>query len=226
MTQIISFVQQKGGVGKTTLLATLAGFMARDMARVLIVDTDPQASATHWAKHDTSNVQYYHTTDEDILDTTLDTATGKFDIILIDTIGSDSSLVAFVIAQSDVVILPFDTTVTDINCAVSTVKLVARIAKTSNKDIQVAFIANRYDKRSRIGRKNMQALEIMHPLYADTGQRFKVLFGCPSRPGFKEMFTTGGLPTGSAYTEANQFLASLQIHDLIQYYTAKETHNG
>ena len=45
MTQIISFVQEKGGVGKTTLLTVLAGLMANDGAKVLICDTDPQKNA-------------------------------------------------------------------------------------------------------------------------------------------------------------------------------------
>ena len=50
VTQIISFVNQKGGPGKTTLAMHLAGALARRGDRVLIADADPQGTASHWAK--------------------------------------------------------------------------------------------------------------------------------------------------------------------------------
>jgi len=42
----ITLLNEKGGVGKTTMAMTLACGLARDGYRVLIVDTDPQATAT------------------------------------------------------------------------------------------------------------------------------------------------------------------------------------
>jgi chromosome partitioning protein len=42
----IAVVNQKGGCGKTTTVVNLAGALAGDGARVLVVDLDPQAHAT------------------------------------------------------------------------------------------------------------------------------------------------------------------------------------
>lgn len=42
----ISFINVKGGVGKTTLCITLAGALAQKGYHVLVVDVDPQANAT------------------------------------------------------------------------------------------------------------------------------------------------------------------------------------
>jgi chromosome partitioning protein len=46
MAKIVSFVNQKGGVGKTTTTISLGAFLGYYGQRVLIVDLDPQANAT------------------------------------------------------------------------------------------------------------------------------------------------------------------------------------
>ena len=46
---IVAFLNQKGGVGKTTLALHLAGQWAREGQRVTVIDADPQGSALDWA---------------------------------------------------------------------------------------------------------------------------------------------------------------------------------
>jgi chromosome partitioning protein len=48
MTKVVSFVNLKGGVGKTTLAVSFATFCARKNKRTLLVDVDPQTNATLW----------------------------------------------------------------------------------------------------------------------------------------------------------------------------------
>ena len=47
--KIIAVVNQKGGSGKTTVSMQLAGALARRKNKVLVVDADPQGTATRWA---------------------------------------------------------------------------------------------------------------------------------------------------------------------------------
>lgn len=47
---IVALLNQKGGVGKTTLALHLAGAWAADQHSVLLVDADPQGSALDWAE--------------------------------------------------------------------------------------------------------------------------------------------------------------------------------
>ncbi len=47
--QIIVVTNQKGGSGKTTVTMQLAGALARSQHKVLVVDADPQGTATRWA---------------------------------------------------------------------------------------------------------------------------------------------------------------------------------
>ena len=46
MAKIISFANHKGGVGKTTAVATIAGILASRGKKVLLVDLDAQANLT------------------------------------------------------------------------------------------------------------------------------------------------------------------------------------
>ena len=47
---IVALLNQKGGVGKTTLALHLAGQWAMQGRRVLVVDADPQGSALDWSE--------------------------------------------------------------------------------------------------------------------------------------------------------------------------------
>ncbi len=57
MTQIISVVNQKGGVGKTTTTVSLAAFIGKKRKKVLMIDLDPQGNATSGLGVDKSKIE-------------------------------------------------------------------------------------------------------------------------------------------------------------------------
>ena len=66
--KIISVVNQKGGVGKTTSVYNIGAVLAQKGYKVLLVDNDPQASLTLSAGEDPTNPKFNKTTVVDLYD--------------------------------------------------------------------------------------------------------------------------------------------------------------
>ena len=57
MARIYAIANQKGGVGKTTTVVNLSGYLASSGRRVLLVDMDPQANATSALGYDKNQME-------------------------------------------------------------------------------------------------------------------------------------------------------------------------
>jgi chromosome partitioning protein len=113
MGHVITFAQQKGGAGKTTVLAHLAAaWAARDLS-VALVDLDPQQSLTRWAKLRGDPALALVESRDYRAASDIRAAARKHDRVLIDCPGTASTLLDAVIRESDLVLSPCQPSVMD-----------------------------------------------------------------------------------------------------------------
>lgn len=106
--RVVSVANQKGGVGKTTTAMSLAAVCAEN-SRTLLVDVDPQRSATWWAQQAGDNLPFDIATDTDpAIIRRLRQLGDQYDVLVVDTPGSleGQEVLRAVIEASDYVILP------------------------------------------------------------------------------------------------------------------------
>jgi len=127
--KVLSLIAQKGGVGKTTLATCLAVQAIQDGKRVLVIDLDPQATASFWSdvrkKPDDPVVMSIQPVRlPAVLKAASDAGT---DLVVIDG-AAVSKEVAYSAAEvADLVLIPFKAAVFDINSVAQTVQTVKQV---------------------------------------------------------------------------------------------------
>lgn len=120
----ISLINQKGGVGKTTVALHLATAFWQKGKNVLILDLDPQASATEW--HDAREEKFPHV--ESIQPTRLAKSQESArdigtDILILDTAPHSEATALEAARCADLVFVPCQPSIMDIRAMRKTVEL-------------------------------------------------------------------------------------------------------
>ena len=207
---IISLLNQKGGVGKTTLATHLSGQLASEGASVLLIDADPQGSALDWSQRRSqsgySRLFSVVGLARETLHQEAPAMARGVDHVIIDGPPRVAALARSALLASDLVLIPVQPSPYDIWASAEMVALIqeARIFKPA---LQAAFVINRRVGQTVIGREVRQALS-EQPLPAlDAEVRQRIVFA--------DSVASGALaselePEGRAAEEIRQLAAELR----------------
>ena len=148
---IVSFLNQKGGVGKTTLALHTAAAVALAGHQVVLVDADPQASALDWlASRKADPIFPVVGMPRPVLHRQVPDFAATCDLLVIDGPPALTDIARSAIVASDLVLIPVTPSPYDVWAAGDLVRLVEE-ARISRPDLVAHFVISRKIVGTAIG---------------------------------------------------------------------------
>ena len=207
---IVGVLNQKGGVGKTTIAVNLASCFSQKGQRVLLVDADPQGSALAWSAARQADPDFVVVgMAKPTLHREIPALAKNYDVVVIDGAPRVNELGRAAIMASDLVLIPVQPSPYDIWAAAETVQLI-REARQFKESLRAAFLINRKIANTAIGRDVHAALaQFPETPVLDAALVQRVVFAESAARGLSVLEAA---PRGEAAREV-QRLAELIIAD-------------
>lgn len=169
---IYGVLNQKGGVGKTTLSIHIAADLTRSGRKVLLIDADPQGSSLAWSSLREKSTFPVIGLPQASLHKEITELAEAYDDVVIDGPPRLAELARSIILASDFIVIPFQPSPLDVWATAETVDLIKE-AQFYKPELRFVLAINRKIANSAIGRDVREALKELEvsALLADIGQR-------------------------------------------------------
>lgn len=158
MALVIGLLNQKGGVGKTTLAVHIADEISRRNHRTLLIDADQQGSALDWGAARAEDAVFSIVgLPRPTIHREIERLGQGYDVVVIDGPPRVYEVARSAIMASDIVLIPVQPSPYDVWAASEIVELVKE-ARIYKPQLKAAFIINRRIKNTAIGRDVTDAL--------------------------------------------------------------------
>lgn len=145
---VISVLNHKGGVGKSTIATNIAGYFANEGHNVLIGDFDTQQSSRNWLEirpENTAPILTWEIKEGQLLSPPEETS----HIIIDSPAGLRSSSLKKLVSLSDKIIVPLKPSIFDIMSAKSFLGEIIEMINEQEKSIDLCVIGNMIDSRTK-----------------------------------------------------------------------------
>jgi len=144
----LAVVNLKGGTGKTTTAVHLAAGLGR-RGRTLLVDADPQGSASEWSALAGADLPYTTMThaQPDLHRRLRESAMSGYEHVVMDTPPGHEAIVRSALLVADEVVIPVAPSFMDINRLRPTIALIAAVAGDNNPSVRVLLTRVRSQTR-------------------------------------------------------------------------------
>lgn len=152
---VISILNQKGGVGKTTIATHLATYFHMNGYKTLLVDGDTQGSARDWSaarENEDDDIVPVVGIDRPTIDKDIKHVTDK-DIIIIDGAPQAADLAISAIKASNLILIPVQPSPFDIWATNDLCSLVKQRIEITDGKVQAAFIVHRVITGTNLGKE-------------------------------------------------------------------------
>jgi chromosome partitioning protein len=155
---VICLVNQKGGVGKTTLAVNLAGALPAAKGRVLLVDADPQGSVLQWQSvAGYRGFEVVHQPDGGVA-RTVSQAARKHPHVVVDLPPGVGKIPRAVLGVARLAVVPIGPSALDIWSSRETIEMIQEVRRR-NRRLQAKLLVSRKIPRTRVGREGRDAVE-------------------------------------------------------------------